>query len=149
MTDQSRTKLPQHSAGTSNGSGDGPGAGLSVQSAYDWVTDTARKNPVLVVGGAVAVGALVVMAVTARKAPQSRVRAFERQLRRDLVSAEKSLRRSVASSGVLSGLADIPSAMASRVSTWDTAQLDALKDRASQIAGDMAARASAAIRARS
>lgn len=148
MTDQSRTRLPQHRAGTSNGSGDGSGAGLSVQGAYDWVTETAQKNPVLVVGGAVAVGALVVMAVTSRKAPQSRVRAFEKQLRRDLASAERTLRRSVAGSGVMSGLADLPSAMASRLSTWDTAQLDALKDRASQFAGEMAARASAAMRAR-
>jgi hypothetical protein len=148
MTDQSKTRLPQHLPGESNGSGANSGASLSVQSAYDWVTETAQKNPVLVVGGAVAVGALVVMAVTARKAPQSRVRAFEKQLRRDLVSAEKSLRRSVASSGVMSGLADIPSAMASRFSTWDTAQLDALKDRASQFAGEMAARAAAVVRAR-
>jgi hypothetical protein len=148
MTDQSRTELPQYRAGTSNGSGGEPGAGLSVQAAYDWVTETAQKNPVLVVGGAVAVGALVVMAVTSRKAPQSRVRAFEKQLRRDLASAEKTLRRSVAGSGFMSGLAEIPSAMASRLGTWDTAHLDALKDRAGQFAGEMAARASAMMRAR-
>jgi hypothetical protein len=147
MTVQSKTKLPQHLARTPNGSSDSSSEGLTVQAAYDWVTDTARKNPVLVVGGAVAVGALVVMAVTARKAPQSRVRAFERQLRRDLVSAEKSLRRGVANSGVMSSLADIPSAMASRLSTWDTAQLDALKERAGEIAGEIAARASAVVRA--
>jgi hypothetical protein len=148
MTDQSKTRLPQHSPGESNGSGANSGASLSVQSAYEWVTETAQKNPVLVVGGAVAVGALVVMAVTSRKAPQSRVRAFEKQLRRDLASAEKTLRRSVASSGAMSGLADLPSAMASRLGSWDTAHLDALKDRASQFAGDMAARASAMMRAR-
>ena len=148
MTDQSTSRLPQHSDMPSNGAGNGSGNGMSVQSAYDWVTDTARNNPVIVVGGAVAVGALVVMAITSRKAPQSRVRAFERQIRRDLASAEKSLRRSVGNSGVMSGLADFPSAVASRFSTWDTAQLEALKDRASQFAGDMAARASAALRSR-
>ena len=103
MTDQSRSRLPQRSAELPNGSGDGPDGGLNVQSAYDWVRDTARNNPVLVVGGAVAVGALVVMAVTSRKsAPPSGVRAFERRIRRDIASAEKALRKSVDSSGFMS-----------------------------------------------
>jgi hypothetical protein len=146
MTVQSRSRLPQHSAETSNGAGDG----LSVQSAYDWVTETARNNPVLVVGGAVAVGALVVMAVTARKStPPSRVRAFERRIRRDIASAEKALRKSVDNSGLVSGLAELPTAVASRLGTWDAAQLAALKDRASQLAGQIAAHASAVMRARS
>jgi hypothetical protein len=136
--------MGQSSHTTSNGSD----AGLTVQSAYDWVADTARNNPVLVVGGAVAVGALVVMAVTSRKAPQSRVRTFEKQIRRDLASAEKALRRSVNNSGVMSGLAELPSAVASRFSTWDADRLEALKDRASQFAGEVAARASAALRSR-
>jgi hypothetical protein len=121
---------------------------MTVQSAYDWVADTARNNPVLVVGGAVAIGALAVMAVTSRKAPQSRVRSIERQIRRDLASAEKALRRSVNNSGMMSGLAELPSAVASHLGTWDTDRLEALKDRASQFASDVAARASAALRSR-
>lgn len=149
MTAQSRSKLPQHSAGMPNGAGDGPGTGLSVQSAYDWVTDTARNNPVLAVGGAVAVGALVAMAVTSRKStPPSRVRSFERRIRRDIASAEKALRKSVDNSGLMSGLAEIPTAVASRLGTWDTAQLEALMERASHLAGQVAARASAVMRAR-
>lgn len=149
MTEQSTSKLPQHSAERSHAGGNGAGNGMSVQSAYDWVADTARTNPVLVVGGAVAVGALVVMAVTSRKtAPPSRVRAFERRIRRDIESAEKALRKSVDRSGLMSGLADLPSAVASRLGTWDTAQLEALKDRASHLAGQLAERASAVMRAR-
>ncbi len=145
MTDQSTSRLPQRSAEISNGAGDG----MSVQSAYDWVTDTARTNPVLVVGGAVAVGALVVMAVTSRKAtPPSRVRSFERRIRRDIASAEKALRKSVDNSGFVSGLAELPTAVASRIGTWDTTQLQALTDRASQVAGQIAARAAEVMRAR-
>lgn len=140
MTDHSETKFPQEFAGTSYGKSNGND--LSVQSAYDWVTDTARNNPILVVGGAVAVGVMVAMAVASRKAPQSRVRALEKKLRRDLVSAEKALRRSVGSSGFMSSLAEIAPAVASRLGTWDTTQFDALKDRASKLAGEMAARAS-------
>ena len=149
MTDQSRSRLPQRSGELPNGSGNGSDTGSSVQSAYDWVTDTARNNPVLVVGGAVVVGALVVMAVTSRKsAPPSGVRAFERRIRRDIASAEKALRKSVDSSGFMSGLAEIPTAVASRLGTWDTTQLEALKDRATELAGQIAARASAVMRAR-
>jgi hypothetical protein len=153
MTEQSKSRLPQRSAershGVGNGSGNGQGDGMSVQSAYDWVADTARTNPVLVVGGAVAVGALVVMAVTSRKTPPpSRVRAFERRIRRDIASAEKALRESVDKSGFVSGLAELPTAVASRLGTWDAAHLEALKDRASQLAGQLAARASAVMRAR-
>jgi len=148
MTDQSQTRLPQQAGQSSQGAANGSGNGATVQSAYDWVADTARNNPVIVVGGAVAVGALVVMAITSRKAPQSRVRSFERQIRRDLASAEKALRRSVNNSGVMSGLAEFPSAVASRFSTWDADRIEALKDRASQFAGEMAARASAALRSR-
>jgi hypothetical protein len=65
-----------------------------------------------------------------------------------LASAEKALRRSVNNSGVMSGLAEFPSAVASRFSTWDADRIEALKDRASQFAGEMAARASAALRSR-
>lgn len=148
MTAQSPTRLPQQMGQSSHTTSNGSDTGVTVQSAYDWVADTARNNPVLVVGGAVAVGALVVMAVTSRKAPQSRVRTFERQIRRDLASAEKALRRSVNNSGVMSGLAELPSAVASRFSTWDADRLEALKDRASQFAGEVAARASAALRSR-
>lgn len=148
MTVQSSSKLPQHQAVNSNGSGNGAETDLSVQSAYDWVTDTARNNPVLVVGGAVAVGALVVMAVTARKSsPPSHVRSFERRIRRDLASAEKALRR-VDTSGFVSGLAELPSAVASRIGSWDTSQLQALTDRASQVAGQLASRAAEVMRAR-
>jgi hypothetical protein len=148
MTVQSSSKLPQHQAGRSNGSGNGTDTSLSVQSAYDWVADTARNNPVLVVGGAVAVGALVVMAVTARKSsPPSAVRSFERRIRRDLASAEKALRR-VDTSGFVSGLSELPSAVASRIGSWDTAQLQALSDRASQVAGQLASRAAEVMRAR-
>lgn len=149
MTDQSRSKLPQHMAEHRNGSGNGTENGMSVQSAYDWVTDTARNNPVLVVGGAVAIGALAVMAVTSRKsAPPSRARAFERRIRREIASAEKALRKSVDKSGFMSGLAELPTAVASRLGTWDSAQLEALKDRASHLAGQLAERASAVMRSR-
>jgi hypothetical protein len=152
MTEQTNSRLPQQSAERShmgNGSGNGQSDSLSVQSAYDWVADTARSNPVLVVGGAVAVGALVVMAVTARKsAPPSRARAFERRIRREIASAEKTLRKSVDRSGFMTGLAELPTAVASRIGTWDAAHLEALKDRASHLAGQLAERASAVMRSR-
>lgn len=145
MTDPSTSRLPHRSGVQSNGASEG----LSVQSACDWVSDTARSNPVLVVGGAVAVGALVVMAVTSRKTtPPSRVRSFERRIRRDIASAEKALRKSVDNSGFVSGLAELPTAVASRIGSWDTAQLEAVRDRASQVAGQIAARAAEVMRAR-
>jgi hypothetical protein len=123
---------------------------ISLQSSYEWVANTARSNPVLVVGGAIAVGALLVIIVSSqRSTPPARVRAFERRVRRDIASAEKALRKSYdKSGGVLSGLAELSSAVASRFGTWDTAQLEALKDRAGQFAGLFTDRASSFLRSR-
>jgi hypothetical protein len=138
MSVQSGTRMPN---GTRKVNGEEP------RSVYEWVADTARENPVLVVGGAAVVGALVVMAVSSRSAPETRVRAVERRIRRDLAAAEKALRR-VDTSGFTSSLADIPSAVAARIGSLDTAQFEALKDRASQLAGQIAARASEVMRSR-
>ena len=134
----------------SHGPSNGQGNSFSVQSAYDWVANTARSNPVLVVGGALAVGALMVMVVSSRKSnPPTPVRAFERRIRRDIASAEKALRKSYdKSGGFLSGLAELPSVVASRLGTWDPAQLEALKDRAGQVARLLTERASSFMRSR-
>lgn len=138
MSVQSGTRVPQRAQEAANG---------EAQSVYDWVADTARNNPVLVVGGAVAVGALVAMMVASRRTPPSRARAIERRIRRDLAAAEQALRR-VDTSGVTSSLMEIPSAVAARIGSLDTAQLDALRERASHLAGQIAARASELMRAR-
>ena len=127
----------------------GEGNSFSVQSAYVWVANTARSNPILVVGGAIAVGALMVMVVSSRSStPPAPVRAFERRIRRDIASAEKAMRKSFHSSGFWSGLAELPSAAASRLGTWDSAQLEALKDQAGRFAGLVAERASSFMRSR-
>ena len=152
MAEQSKSRLPQRSNERSRpgiDSANGRGDSFSVQSAYDWVANTARSNPVLVVGGAIAVGALVVMVVSSRRStPPSHVRVFERRIRRDIASAEKALRKSVHGSGLLSRLSELPSAIASQLGTWDTAQLEALKDRAGQLAGLLTERASSFMRSR-
>jgi hypothetical protein len=118
-------------------------------SVYEWAADTARNNPMLVVGGAVAIGAIAVLALSRREPPQSNVQLLERRLRRQLVSAEKALKQSVKDirrSDFGSGLGEFSGAVASRLGSLDTSQLEALAHSARRMLDHVAARVSSAVR---
>lgn len=115
-----------------------PGAS-EVRSAYDWVSDTARENPALVVGGAVAVGAIAALVLLNRK-PQSRARTLERRIGRELNSMERALRRNRPISGMADHLADASAAVSSRLGSWNMDTLESLISRAGDVAAQLARR---------
>jgi hypothetical protein len=119
-------------------------------SVYEWATETARHNPMLVIGGAVAIGAIAALALSSRREPpQSNVRQLESHLRRQLVSAEKALKKSVRDirrSDVGTGLSELPEVVASRLGSMDTSQLEALAHSARRMLDNVAARVSGAVR---
>ncbi len=118
-------------------------------SVYEWAADTARNNPMLVVGGTVAIGAIAVLALSRRERPQSNVQMLERRLRRQLVSAEKALKQSVKDirrSDFGNGLSELPGAVVSRLGSLDTSQLEALAHSARRMLDHVAARVSGAVR---
>lgn len=115
-----------------------PGAS-EVRSTYDWVSDTARENPALVVGGAVAVGAIAALVLLSRK-PQSRARTLERRIGRELSSMERALRRNRPISGMADHLADASSAVSSRLGSWNMDALEGLISRAGDVAAQLARR---------
>lgn len=110
-----------------------------ITSAYDWVSNTARENPTLVVGGAVAVGAIAALVLLNRK-PQSRARALERRIGRELSSMEKSLRKSRPISSMADQLADASASLASRFGSWNMGTLDGLVRRAGDLSAQLARR---------
>lgn len=105
-------------------------------SLADWATRSARENPVLAVGAAVAVGALAALAVRSLKAPPTRARSLEKQLSRQLTAMERALQRDRPLSTLADRLADTSAAITSRVASWDRGTIDDLLRRAS----DMTAR---------
>jgi hypothetical protein len=115
-----------------------PGAS-EVRSAYDWVSDTARENPALVVGGAVAVGALAAIVLLSRK-PQSRARTLERRIGRELSSMERALRRNRPISSMADHLADASAAASSRLGTWNMDAVEGLIRRAGDLTAEFARR---------
>lgn len=118
-------------------------------SVYEWVADTARNNPVLVVGGAAALGAIAVIALSRRQPPPSNARLLERRLRRQLASAEKTLKQSVRDmrrSDFAEGLSELPGAVASRLGSLDAGQLEELAHRARGMLEQLASRISGAAR---
>jgi hypothetical protein len=110
-----------------------------VRSAYDWVYEAARENPTLVVGGAVAIGALAALALMNRK-PQSRVRTVEKRIGRELASMERALRRNRPMSTMTEHLADTSEALASRLGSWNVGALDGLVRRAADVSAQLARR---------
>ena len=137
--------------GTSNDAphGSGQQSNGEAVSVYEWVADTARNNPVLVVGGAAAIGAIAVLALTRRAPPPSNVKLLERSLRRQLASAEETLKRSVKDlrrADIGAGLSELPGAVASHLGNLDTSQLEALAHRARRMIDQVSQRISAAVR---
>ncbi|HWV80714.1 MAG TPA: hypothetical protein VNZ50_04750 [Hyphomicrobiaceae bacterium] len=113
--------------------------GAEIRSAYDWVSDTARENPALVVGGAVAVGAIAALVLLNRK-PQSRARALERRIGRELSSMEKALKRNRPISSMADHLADASAAVSSRLGSWNMDALEGLIRRAGDISAEIVRR---------
>lgn len=114
--------------------------GASDQSALDWVTDTARNNPVIVVGAAVAVGALAALALSNRGASTSRARTIENRLGRELASMERALRRNRPLSRMSDQLADASAAVTSRLGSWNMDAVEGFIRRAAEISADLARR---------
>lgn len=138
MAYEAKSHLPTQSE-ASNGSS-------QTQSVYEWVADTARNNPVLVIGGATAIGAIAVMALTRRSTPTSNLKTYERRLRRQVASAEKALKQSMSSSRVAEGLAEFPAAIAGHIGSWDSSRLEALKNRAQNVVEQAATRVASLMR---
>lgn len=118
----------------------GSGQSSQVGSIYDWVSDTARENPALVVGGALTVGAIAAMVLLSRK-PESRARAVERRISRELRSMEKMIRRQRPVSTISDRLADASASLASSFSAMDTDALRGLVRRAGEISSQVSRRA--------
>ncbi len=114
--------------------------GTSAQSAYDWVADTARNNPALVVGAAVAVGALAAIAIANRNTSTSHVRTIEKRLGRELASMERALRKNRPLSRMTDQLADASSAVASRLGSWNMDAVEGFIRRAGEITSELARR---------
>ena len=110
-----------------------------VRSAIDWVNETARENPTLVVGGAVAIGALAALVLMNRK-PQSRARTVEKRIGRELASMERALRRNRPISSMSDHLADTSEALVSRLGSWNVGALDGLVKRAADVSAQLARR---------
>ena len=110
-----------------------------IRSAFDWVNETARENPTLVVGGAVAIGALTALVLMNRK-PQSRARTVEKRIGRELASMERALRRNRPISTMTEHLADTSEALASRLGSWNVGALDSLVRRAADVSAQLARR---------
>jgi hypothetical protein len=113
--------------------------GSEVGSIYDWVSDTAKTNPALVVGGALAVGAVVAMMVVSRK-PESRARAVEKRIGRELRSIEKTLRRQRPISAASDRLADVSASLASTLSALDMGTLRGVVNRAGELSSQFSRR---------
>lgn len=137
----------EHAESQNGANGKSDGEAVSV---YEWAATTARNNPMLVVGGAVAIGAIAALALSSRReTPQSNVRQLERSLRRQLVSAEKALKQSVKDirrSDFGSGLSELPGAVASRLGNLDSSQLEALAHSARRMMDHVASRVSGIVR---
>jgi len=118
----------------------GSGEPSQVGSIYDWVSDTARENPALVVGGALTVGAIAAMVLLSRK-PESRARAVERRISRELRSMEKMIRRQRPVSTISDRLADASASLASSFSAMDTDALRGLVRRTGEISSQVSRRA--------
>jgi len=114
--------------------------GASDQSAFEWVANTARENPALVVGAAVAVGALAAMALANRGSSTSRVRTIERRLGRELASMERALRRNRPLSRMTDQLADASAAVTSRLGSWNMDAVENFIRRAAEVSSDLARR---------
>jgi hypothetical protein len=127
-----RDRTEQSSNGASNGGG--------AQSAYDWVAETARNNPALVVGAAVAVGALAAIALSNRGSSTSRVRTIEKRLGSELASMERALRKNRPLSRMSDHLADTSAALASRMGSWNTDAIEGFIRRAGEITSELARR---------
>lgn len=110
-----------------------------VRSAFDWVNETARENPTLVVGGAVAIGALAALLLMNRK-PQSRARTVEKRIGRELASMERALRRNRPISAMSDHLADASESLVSRLGSWNIGALDGLVKRAADVSTQLARR---------
>lgn len=128
----SHTEAPQSADHSLNGA--------SEPSAFDWVADTARNNPALVVGAAVAVGALAAIALSRRGASETRARSLERRLGRELASMERALRRNRPLSRMSDRLADTSAAVASRLGSWNTEAIEGFIRRAAEISSELARR---------
>ena len=113
--------------------------GSEVGSIYDWVSDTAKTNPALVVGGALAVGAAVAMVLVSRK-PASRARAAEKRIGRELRSIEKTLRRQRPISTASDRLADVSASLASTLSALDMGTLRGVANRAGELSSQVSRR---------
>lgn len=101
----------------------------SAPGLYETVAGAAQRNPLLVVGAAMAVGALTVMALQRNSRPRSSLRAFERTARRQAADLERTMQRGLQQSGVAKGFEDLSAALAARLSNADTASLEKMADQ--------------------
>jgi hypothetical protein len=109
------------------------------RSIYEWVSDTAKANPALVVGGALAIGAVAAMVLVGR-GPQSRARAVEKRIGRELRSLDRAIRRQRPISAASDRLADASASIASTLSAMDRGVLREVVNRASEFSSQVSRR---------
>lgn len=110
-------------------------------SLFQYVSDAVRSNPVLVVGAAVAAGALAAMALSNRNPQRTAARSLERKLGRQLSSMETYLDRNRPLSGLADSLAELSAAAASRMRWPDSKYLDGFMKSAQDVVSELSSRA--------
>lgn len=110
-------------------------------SLFEYVSDVARSNPILVIGTALAAGALITMALSNRNPQRTTARNLERKLGRQLASMETYLDRNRPLSGLADSLAELSAAAASRVRWPDSTYLDGFMKSARDVVAEVSDRA--------
>lgn len=107
--------------------------GSDEPSVYEMVVGAVERNPILALGAVAALGAITVMALTPRRAPESNVRALERHARRQAAELERTLKRGLDNSGLSRGFEDFSGALAQRLASADLSALEPIGQRASAL----------------
>lgn len=97
---------------------------------FQTVIGAAERNPVLALTAVAAIGAIAAMALMPSRTPPSRLRALERQARRQAADIERGIRRGLDRSGVARGVDELSSALAAWFGNVDLARLEPLGERA-------------------
>lgn len=106
---------------------------MAEPSVYDLVVGAVERNPLLALGAVAALGAITVIALSPRRAPESNLRAIERQARRHAADLERSVRSGLNNSGLSRSFEDFSGALAQRLASADLSALAPIGQRASSL----------------
>lgn len=118
----------------------------SEPTVYRMVIDAVEKNPLLALGAVAALGAITVMALSPRRAPEGKLSALERQARRQAAELDRTVRRGLNNSGLTRGFEEVSGALASRLASADLSALEPLGQRAKSLLDRALERVNTALR---